>query len=316
MTAPHASKFRDFNPVDQLGWAHLGLNFAFLGSGVVLATSGVGAIPYILGQLLLAVGFVQSFVILHEAGHRTMFRSRRLNVAVGVISGFIALIPYTTWQPVHNRHHRYTGWQDLDATTESLTPRELSGFEKAAINIAWRFWLPLFSVIYRIQNYWRVSRIAPFLPEKTNQSRLRLFLLLQVASYGLLIWLVGFSHLLFLVGPGLVLSLMVQDLLILSQHTGMPTNLAEGHHVDPFPPSKQEEFTRSIRLPGWLSWVLLHFDAHELHHLYPAVPGYRLRQIDYDPPNEVNMLQWLREVKALSGTQFLFGKSDQSSGTQ
>jgi omega-6 fatty acid desaturase (delta-12 desaturase) len=307
MTAPHASLFRDFNPVDRMGWVHLALNFAFLGAGVALAASAGGAVTYIIGQLLLAVGFAQSFVILHEAGHRTMFRNRRMNDAVGVLSGVFALIPYATWQPVHNRHHRYTGWQDLDATTESLTPRELSGFEKAAVNIAWRFWLPLFSIIYRIQNYWRVSRIAPFLPEKANKRRLTLLILLQVAGYGALIWFVGFSHLMFLVGPGLFVSLMGQDLLILSQHTGMPTNMAQGHHVDPFPPSQQEEFTRSVRLPRWLSWVLLHFDAHELHHLYPAVPGYRLRQIDYDPPNEVNMAKWVREVKTLSGTQFLFG---------
>jgi omega-6 fatty acid desaturase (delta-12 desaturase) len=315
MTAPHASRFRHLNSIDHMGWLHLGSNIAFIGVGIALSASGGGVITYISGQLLLAVGFAQSFVVIHEAGHRTMFHSRRLNDAVGVVAGFLALIPYATWQPVHNRHHRYTGWQDLDATTESLTPRQLSGFEKAAVNIAWRFWLPLFSIIYRIQNYWRVSRIAPFLPEKVDQRWLRLVILLQLAGYGVLIWFVGFGHLMFLVGPGLFLSLMGQDLLILSQHTGMPTNLAEGHHVDPFPPSEQEEFTRSIRLPAWLSWLLLHFDAHELHHLYPAVPGYRLRQIDYEPPNEVDMIAWVREVKALSGTEFLFGGPHRPSGS-
>lgn len=310
MTAPHASLFRHVNPVDRLGWVHLSLNCACYGIGLMLAASGSGVLAYIVGQVLLAIGFTQSFVILHEAGHRTLFRNRRLNDMVGVLSGVCALIPYATWQPVHNRHHRYTGWQDLDATTESLTPRTLSGFEKAAVNVAWRFWLPLFSIIYRIQNYWRVSRIAPFLPEKANQRQLRLMVVLQLVVYGGLIWSFGFTQLLVLFGPGLVLSLMFQDLLILSQHTGMPTNLSHGHHVDPFPPSKQEEFTRSVRLPPWLSWLLLHFDAHELHHLYPAVPGYRLRQIEYDPPNEVNMFRWVREVKSLSGTQFLFGTSD------
>ena len=308
--APHASLYRQLNPIDRMGWVHVGLNLAIFVAGVLLAASGGGLLTYLAGQVLLAVGFAQSFVILHEAGHRTMFCNRNMNDFVGVLSGFCAMIPYATWLPVHNRHHRFTGWQDLDATTESLTPRELSGFEKGAINVAWRFWLPLFSIIYRVQNYWRVARIAPFLPDKVDQRRLKLMILLQLAGYGLLIWYVGFGQLLFLIGPGLFLSLMGQDLLILSQHTGMPTNLSHGHHVDPFPPSHQEEFTRSVRLPQWLSWMLLHFDAHELHHLYPAVPGYRLRQIEYDPPNEVNMIRWVREVKALSGTQFLFGKAD------
>lgn len=148
--APHASLYRQLNPIDRMGWVHVGLNFAIFVAGVLLVASGGGLLTYLAGQVLLAVGFAQSFVVLHEAGHRTMFCNRRMNDFVGVLSGFCALIPYATWLPVHNRHHRFTGWQDLDATTESLTPRELSGFEKGAINVAWRFWLPLFSIIYRV----------------------------------------------------------------------------------------------------------------------------------------------------------------------
>jgi len=315
MTAPHASEFRRLNPVDRTAWIHLALNVTLIGGGVALASLGHTWATYIIGQLVLGLGFTQSFVIIHEAGHRTMFRNRRLNDAVGFLSGLFALIPYPTWQLVHNRHHRYTGWQDLDVTTESLTPRELSRLETLAIDTAWRFWLPLFSIIYRVQNYWRIGRITPFLPEKANKQGLWLSIFLQLAVYAAVIWVVGFAELMVLVGPGLVLSLMGQDLLILSQHTGMPTNLSHDRHVDPFPPSQQEEFTRSVRLPNWLSWLLLHFDAHELHHLYPAVPGYLLGQIDYSPPNEVNMFKWVREVKTLSGTQFLFGgpgQKDQS----
>jgi fatty acid desaturase len=53
----------------------------------------------------------------------------------------------------------------------------------------------------------------------------------------------------------------------------------------------------------------LHFDAHELHHLYPSVPGYLLRRIAYVPPNEESWRRWVREVKRMSGTRFLFGES-------
>lgn len=310
MTAPHASKFRDLNPIDGIAYVHTILNLVLIGGGVALASSVGSAVLYILGQLMLAFGFTQAFVILHEAGHRTMFRSRPLNYAVGLLSGLFALIPFATWQLVHNRHHRYTGWQDLDPTTESLTPRDISPIVRVIVNIAWRFWLPLFSVIYRVQNYWRIGRIMPYLPSKANIGQLWMSITVQLAIYVVLIWFVGPGELLFLVGPGLFVSLMFQDLLILSQHTGMPTNLAQGDPVDPFTPSEQEEFTRSVRLPPWLSWVLMHFDAHELHHLYPAVPGYRLRQIDYDPPNEVNMFNWVREVKTMSGMEFLFGGPD------
>ena len=52
-------------------------------------------------------------------------------------------------------------------------------------------------------------------------------------------------------------------------------------------PAEQEVFTRSLRFPGWLSTALLGIDAHELHHMYPRVPGYRLRQIRYATQNEM-----------------------------
>ena len=47
----------------------------------------------------------------------------------------------------------------------------------------------------------------------------------------------------------------------------------------PFPAVEQEPFTRSLRLPPLVSRFILHFDAHELHHMYPFVPGYHLHRI-------------------------------------
>jgi fatty acid desaturase len=137
---------------------------------------------------------------------------------------------------------------------------------------------------------------------------------LQLLFYAALIAWWGLLETLVLLGPGLLLALMGQDLLLLSQHTDMPTNLSHGQDVRPFPTMEQEPFTRSLRLPGWLSWLLLHFDAHELHHLYPSVPGYLLREISYVPPNEKLWLSWIWEVKQMSGTRFLFGKTDMLEG--
>lgn len=270
--------------------------------------SSVGySVVYITGQFMLALGFSQALIIVHEAGHRTMFKGRRLNDIVGTCAGFLALVPYASWRPIHARHHRYTGWQDLDATTESLVPRQVSGWERAIVNLAWRTWLPLFSIIYRIQNYWRVDRIRPYIDKKVRQTRLRGAIYIQLMAYILLIAWVGAQESLVMVGPSLLLTLAFQDILLLSQHTHMPTHISRGLDVPLFPPLQQGPFTRSLRLPAWLSWLILHFDAHELHHLYPAVPGYLLHRIPYAPPNEVHWLTWIREVKAMSGHDFLFG---------
>jgi fatty acid desaturase len=58
--------------------------------------------------------------------------------------------------------------------------------------------------------------------------------------------------------------------------------------------------------------MILHFDAHELHHMFVRVPGYRLRRIHYRPANEVGWWQWLRAAKRLTGVEFLFGRRDES----
>jgi fatty acid desaturase len=257
------------------------------------------------GQTLLAGAFVVWFVILHEAGHRTLFRSRVMNLAAGHLAGFFALIPYESWQRIHARHHRWTGWQDMDASTASLVARPLAWPERWAVNAAWFTGFPLFSTIYRFSNYWNFRRLAPFL--KPNElPRVRRAVLLALLGYSLLAWLVGPLALLKLVGLGRFLASMIEDPLLLSQHTHLPQNLARGEAVRPFPPEEQQPFTRSLRLPAWMSWLVLHFDAHELHHMFVRVPGYDLRRLDARPGNEVGAWTWLRGVKRLRGADFLF----------
>ena len=303
-------------PPSRAAVAHLrpGLAFALahtLGSAVAiagaLALAGRGGwIAYIGAQAILSLAFVHAFVLLHEAGHHTLFRSRRANRLVGHLAGFVALIPFHAWQRIHARHHRYTGWQDLDATTASLVPRAIRPWERTIINFAWRTWLPLFSILYRVQNYWNLPRIAPFLGDVGARRAIRINAIVLLAAYALLVAWVGAAALLALAGPALLASLVIEDVLLLSQHTHVPQQLSGGAAVRAFRPMEQAQFTRSLRLPRALSALIMHFDAHELHHMYPSVPGYRLSRIAYRAPNEVDWIDWTRAAKRLSGVDFLF----------
>lgn len=282
---------------------------AVTAAGVALSLAGPWP-AWVLGQGVLALAFLQWFVILHEAGHRTLFASRRANRIVGHVAGAFALVPFHNWARIHARHHRYTGWQDLDATTVLLVPRKLGGAEQLAVNIAWASFLPLFSILYRLQNFWNVPRIARYLarPEDVrlawlNAGALLLFYIALAVAAGP--WLLAK-----VAGVALLLSLAAQDVILLSQHTHMPRNLSAGKAVRPFAPLEQEPFTRSLLLPEWLSRLLLRFDFHELHHMYVRVPGYDLHRIGYRPANAVGWLPWLRGAKRLTGTQFLFGQRE------
>jgi omega-6 fatty acid desaturase (delta-12 desaturase) len=291
-----------------------------LSVAVVAATSVVGLwlssqpaiAAWLVGQVVLALAFLQWFVVLHEAGHKTLFRSRPANLLVGHVASVPALIPFYSWRRIHARHHKYTGWQDLDATTALLVPRRIAGWERKAVNLAWATWLPLFSILYRIQNYWNVPRVAGYLgPGGSRRILVRNTALLLLAYAVILAW-AGPLAILRTCGLALLLSLAAQDVILLSQHTHMPTRLSGGRDVACVPPLEQERYTRSLLLPAWLSRLILGFDLHELHHMYVRVPGYDLHRIPYHARHEVNWWVWLRGAKRLSGVDFLFGSRDRT----
>lgn len=308
---PAAGGIAMLRPGFAAGLLHCTVALALLLGGLALSLSG-NSFLYAAGQFVLAFFFVHAFVLLHEAGHDTLFPRRALNRVAGHAAGFLTLIPFWNWQRIHARHHHYAGWQDLDATTASLVPRAIHGYERHIINFAWATWLPLFALTYRVQNFWNLPRVERYISNPANRLRIRINTALVLAGYVALAIIVGPLNLLVLIGPAFLLSLVFQEFLILSQHTHVPQRLSGGQDVRPFAPVEQEIYTRSLRLPGWLSAILMHVDAHELHHMYPYVPGYRLRSIRYQPMHEVHWWRWLKAARGMKGTDFLFRNWDET----
>lgn len=309
---PSSTQLAHLKPRNRTGWLYLAWSVGLTGLALFLST--VDAWPlYLLGQVLLAVALLQWFVLLHEAGHNTLFRTPLLNRCVGRLAAYFAVIPYGCWKLVHGVHHRWTGWQDLDLTTATLVPRPLSWLERVIINVCWKTWLPLFSSLYRLQNYWNLPRLWRRFPHRRQRNQLVGGMLFLAAAYALTVYLVGPALLLRLAGLGLFLTLVLQDPLLLSQHTHVPLEVSAGAEVRPFPPREQEVFTRSLQFPTWFARVvLLNLDAHELHHMYPRVPGYDLHKIAYVPQNRVHWFRWLVQAKRLPAEVFLFQNRRQS----
>lgn len=303
--APYPADLTHLRPTDAAGTRIVAIASAGTLLGLVLSFAG-GWGMWLCGQALLAVMLVQWFVILHECGHETLFRTRRWHAAVGQIAATFSLIPYHSWTRVHGRHHKWTGWQDLDPTTESLVPRPLGRVERVLMNACWRLWIPLFSVLYRVTNYWNIPRLLRMFPKASDRRAIVRDTALLLALYGLIIVVFGPAAMLRACALALVLSLAMEDLLLLSQHTHVPQHVSHGAPVKPFPAIEQEPFTRSLRLPPLASAFVLHFDAHELHHMYPFVPGYHLRRIPYSPENEIGWWRWVSRAKQLRGDVLLF----------
>lgn len=303
--APYPADLIHLRPTDAAGVRIVAIASAGTLLGLLLSFAG-GWGMWLCGQGLLAIMLVQWFVILHECGHETLFRTRRWHAAAGRVAATFSLIPYHSWTRVHGRHHKWTGWQDLDPTTESLVPRPLGRAERMVVNACWRLWIPLFSILYRASNYWNIPRLLRMFPKASDRRAIVSDAALLLALYAALIVWFGPAATARACGLALVLSLAAEDLLLLSQHTHVPQNVSGGSAVKPFPAIEQESFTRSLRLPPMASAFVLHFDAHELHHMYPFVPGYHLRRIPYSPENEISWWRWVSRAKQLRGDVLLF----------
>jgi len=302
---PSPAALSQLRPTDAAG-ATVALScIAGTASGIALSLSSRWWV-WAVGQLVFALSLIQWFALLHECGHETLFRTKGLHAPLGHIAGFFTLIPFRNWKSVHRRHHKWTGWQDIDPTTEALVPRELGRAERVIVNAAWRCWIPLFSVIYRTNNFWNWRRLTALFEKRDERRALALNMALLLAAYVAIIALLGPSTTLRLFGLASIATFAAEDLLILSQHTHIPQQVSDGGPVRPFPTVEQETFTRSLVFPRWLSALLLHIDAHELHHMYPFVPGYRLGEVEYETENEVGLLAWIKGAHALPGELLLF----------
>ena len=95
--------------VTQLSVTLLALSGAFVAMYFSLRLS------YLLTLTLsvVAAGFlIRTFIIMHDCGHGSFFRSRRANNLVGFVTGALTLTPYAQWAKDHAIHHATSGHLD------------------------------------------------------------------------------------------------------------------------------------------------------------------------------------------------------------
>ena len=97
---PHLSK----------SWWQVANSFGglLLGLGLMLLSLNVGYWLTVLLAIPTAGFLVRIFIIQHDCGHESFFKSRHANDAVGTLSGLFTLVPYKFWRKthaIHNAHH-------------------------------------------------------------------------------------------------------------------------------------------------------------------------------------------------------------------
>jgi len=281
--------------------------FLLLFSGVYLSLIDLVWF-YLAGQIILSLFFLQTFILLHECGHFNFFRSRILNLIFGQFFGILTMIPFYTWTQMHYLHHIWTGWRDKDPTTERTVEPSNSKAVRIIANISWQLYIPIFFLSYKLSNYWNLNKMKRFLNQMKYQIAI-VNIALYVVLYTILIVFFGRFMLANLL-PAFLLSLVWKELVILTQHSHIEIPVSEGKNVKPISTLKQVEYSRSFYINPILShYILFGFNLHEVHHAYPGLPAYWLRNVDLGIEKKPKYSEWFSQAKSMKGEDYVFRTS-------
>jgi fatty acid desaturase len=248
---------------DGPGWRRLASHLAtVLLGGVLWRLDGLPWALRLLGLVVSGIGLATCFAPLHECGHRTVFRSKRLNDGVAWLMGLLSFYNASFYRRYHQWHHRYTHQPDLDPELEDPVPTTLAGYLREISG--WNWWTGKLRGHARLL-WGDLSGIPYMSPELIPQ--LRRSIRLQFAVYGVLgaVSLVAANGFLFWswLLP-LAIGQPVLRLLLLAEHTGCAygddglTN------------------TRTTLTLAPVRWLMWNMPFHAEHHLYPSLPFHAL----------------------------------------
>jgi len=264
----------------------------------------------LLAHFLLSIFFTQCFILLHECGHLHFFKGQQLNRILGHVFGLLSGIPFYTWMHMHNLHHKWTGWRDLDPTTEKTIKPSSLVMVRIIVNVAWFLFIPIFYLGYMFSNYWNLFKIKRFLKPAMYKTAI-VQVLVYFMVYAIVVYFFNAQLLKFIL-PGFLLSLIWKELIILTQHSHIEIPLANGNEVKPISYQEQIAFTRSFSaMPLISKYLLFNFNLHEAHHVQPGLPCYYLEDIELNNAPK-SYFHWFKNAKRLSGNDFIFNTSKHS----
>ncbi len=251
-----------------------------------------------LALAILGAGFlVRLFIIFHDCGHGSFFKSRKANDTLGVITGILTFTPYYQWRHKHAIHHATSSDLDRRGTGDvwTMTVREYleaSRWRRFAYRLVRNpvvlFGIaPLLLLVVGQRFPWRKADRR----ERTNVLWTNLAILGMAA---LLSWLMGLKAYLVIQVTVLMIAGSVGVWLFYVQHQ------FEGAYWERR--GQWDYVTAALhgssyyRLPKVLQWFTGNIGFHHIHHLSPGIPNYNLEKCHKADP----LLQGARHITLLA----------------
>jgi omega-6 fatty acid desaturase (delta-12 desaturase) len=260
------------------------LPYAFLWALMIFLMARGTSYWLTLGLIVIAAGFqVRIFILFHDAGHGSFFKSRRANRILGYISGILTFTPYEQWTSSHARHHATVG--DLD---------------RRGMGDVWTMTVDEYRAASRWQRlYYRVYRhpvlmlgfgpgivflIGNRFTHKSSDDRGQRSV--RVTNLALLIILVlayftiGLKTYLLIQIPIMLIAGAMGVWLFYVQHQYEGVYWARNEDWEPLRAAL--EGSSYYKLPKLLQWITGSIGLHHIHHVQPKIPNYHLQKCQDD----------------------------------
>lgn len=262
-------------------------------------------ISYLLTLLLAlpAAGLLlRFFIIQHDCGHGSFLPSRTANDTLGKLLSVLTLTPYGLWRREHAQHHAASGNLDRrgvgDITT--LTVKEYEALPLAG-RLKYRIYRnPIFLFGIGLPVYFMILQRLPWFhpyPARQTWGSVMRLNAGMVAFYGPLMWLFGWTNILMIAIPILILSAAIGGWLFFIQHQFEGTHWEQGNSWD-FQVAAIYGSSYYV-LPPVLQWFTGNIGLHHIHHLCSMIPNYKL-QACLDASPELKSLNRLTLLESLS----------------
>ncbi len=260
--------------------------------------------PWITAALALLAGLllVRIFIIFHDCGHGSFFKSRRANDITGFITGVLTLTPFHHWRWEHSIHHASAGSLDRRGIGDvwTLTIEEYlrsTRWKRFAYRLS-RNPLVLFVLgpIYYLAFQQRVAAASASPRERRSVHWMNAAILAVAAALSSVF--------------GIATYLLIQlTIVIVGGGLGVWLFYVQHQFEDAYWAREPEwDFTLAAlagssyyQLPRILQWISGNIGFHHIHHLSSRIPNYNLERCHHADPlfQEVPPLTLLASLKSL-----------------
>ena len=258
---------------------------------------------------LMSLFLLRAFVLMHECGHGSLFRTPLFNKACGFLFGIVSGMPQYVWSQHHKHHHSTNGnWAKYRGPLNIISIAEYAAMtppQQRRYRYARNIWLaPLAGFLYFIVNprlTWlrgsvglvrHVIRNKIAQPGKSIRTHALEFEtrywssaleyrhmlwnnLVLLSAWALMAWAVGPMLFVLCYVVGVSLAGGAGILLFTVQHN-FEHSYASGDKDWDFTTAALEG-TSFLELPRWLNWFTADIGYHHIHHLSARIPSYCLK---------------------------------------